>query len=144
MTEKSDKSLLWRGAVGGILGSFLKAAAAWIYYSFVPPPTIWGYIGGNPVVFFAIIGIPSAAATGAMVSTILALASEKRGRGFGLAARIVLGGGIVGILGAILMHAGLSADNLLSWLIVSVFYLDFGVTIGVVAAAFARPSRRKK
>lgn len=131
---------MWRGALGAVVGSSLKAVAAWIYYSFVHPQPTWGYIGRNPVVFFAVIGIPLAAIIGAMVGAILGLVGKSTGRSFGFVARIVFGGGIVGLLGAIFMHprAGLPIDNLISWLIVSIFYWDFGVGNGVMAGMFVR------
>lgn len=144
MTGSSHKSLVWRGAIGGVLGCLLKAAAMEIYFRFINPPTSWGYLGGNPVIWFAICSIPIAAGLGALVAITIEVISSTRIQNLGIIRSATIGSLLIAVPGIVLAFSGINLpmDNISSWLIVATFYGDFGLCIGLVAG-IASGSRKR-
>lgn len=144
MTRKSRKVVVLRGALGGVLGYLVKAAFAWVYYSYIKPPTTWGYLVRNPVLWFAIYGTPIAACLGVMIAEIIELLILTRVKHISLVARGAIGSLLIAVPGIILSVSDLASamPNLLSLLIVATFYGDFGIGIGLLARIAAGSKKR--
>lgn len=125
---------LWRGSLGGVLGNLAKAiiVAAGIFISSTR-------FDGS-VLFFAVLGIPSAAISGLIIAIIIRVIARKFR--MGIIARAATGAGLLLALGLIAYFSDVSswsADEISTWMIASLFYIDFGLITGAVAGIMAGP-----
>ena len=118
--------------MGGVLGNTAKATIVAVIV-FVKYQRFDG-----SALFFAILGIPSAALVGVIIAMILRLIARKVRTG--IVARTTAGGCLVLAMGVIAYFGGVSnwsADDISTWMLASLFYLDFGFLTGAIAGLLA-------
>lgn len=122
---------LWRGTLGGVLGNLAKSiiVAAGMLISSTR-------VDGS-VFFLAILGIPCAAISGLIIAIIIRVIA--RTIRMGIIARAVTGAGLLLAVGLIAYFgvSDWSLDDISTWMVTSLFYIDFGLITGAVAGILA-------
>jgi len=136
--ERKSRVSFWRAALGGVLGNVLKAAILLIVLSIAGGQLRAG------VLLFALLGIPPAAIAGVLIAVALYLLGQHVELGkFG---RALIGAGLLLAVGIATYITGISqwsADNYSTWVAASLFYGDFGLTVGTLAGLMAAAPYRR-
>jgi hypothetical protein len=123
------------GALGGMLGNLAKAVAV----------SVISFASGrfdHSLIFFALLGIPTAMLAGVMIALVLRLIA--RWHSFGIFGRAIFGAILLFTPGVTAYIAGVSswsADYISTWAVASLLYIDFGVLTGMAAGIMAGPKK---
>src|SRR5947199_2041533 len=141
MAEKSIRTLLWRGALGGIVGNILGAAFWWPFYDF-------HYGRGTHLSYyflFIVIYSPIAAVVGVVIAAILRWIDLSTGRNLGIIARGVVGASFAGgggVIASYLLYSNI--DRAYLGLSYTMFYAKYGLILGAVAGIIVGSQNHSK
>lgn len=132
---------IWRGALGGLLGSALKAGILLVMYEVAGVAHI-GYASPSEIIALSLLlGIPGPVLVGSSIGVLIRVVSVRRGSGTILAYRAMIGFGFVIAVGALLwawnaLFPGSNRWSLgspLLWSTISVAFPDAGLLVGGLA-----------
>ena len=123
MTQKSSRALLWRGALGGLVGCFL-----WIFV--MPLFHNWPALKSYYLALALFYGMLLTTITGTIIGAVIWFIHEKTKKNIGIILRALIGTMIAIVAG--LIYMGVANERM------QIFYLvEFGVVIGAVAGMIA-------
>lgn len=139
--SKDIKRIIWRAALGGVVGGFLGAAVLWPIYKFQ-------YGQGTSFtlfVLFVIVYSPFVAGVGAAIGMMIWHIRETIGRDLNLFIRALLGASsavVLGIFFSLALYTDSQREFLGLWY--TMFYAKYGLFVGTLAGILAAPAKREE